>query len=381
MHTKISDIKTLPLLNISTKIFGKLSSGKVANLYTLTNKELTISITNYGGIITGIEMPDKNGDSTDVVLGYDTVKSYETDPYYLGAIIGRYAGRIKNGKININNTPFQLSLNSIAGNNKSQLHGGENALNKQLWQAETKINTDKVSLILTYHCPDKTNGFPGNIDFTVKYTLNNKNEFTVEYFAHTDKPTVINLTQHSYFNLAGHHSGSILNHQVYLNADHFLPMDKYAYPTGEIRSVENTPHNFKKLVSLNHNINNEDQQIKIGCGYDNYWLLNVGNNNEKGEDNKQSCSVKIIEPNSGRRLKLYTDQPSIILYTGNYLNGSRIGKNNVKYQIQHGLCIEPQRAFSHAMSKEDYKPYSNVLLKPEKPFYSKNVYVFDSVKS
>ncbi len=368
--------------NISTNTFGKLSSGETANLYTLTNSQLTINITNYGGIITSINMPDNNGNIEDIVLGYDTVQGYETDPYYLGAIIGRYAGRIKNGKININNKLVQLSLNSIAGNNKSQLHGGEKALNKQLWQATTETNTNRVSLILTHHCPDKTNGFPGSVEFTVKYTLNNKNEFTVEYFANTDKTTIVNLTQHSYFNLAGHNSGSILNHQVSLNADNFLPMDKYAYPTGEVRSVENTPHDFRKPTVLSHNFDNEDEQIKIGCGYDNYWLLNVNRNiSENTESLEQHCSAEIIEPTSGRRLKLYTDQPSIILYTGNYLDGSRVGKNNFIYQAQHGLCLEPQRAFSHTVSEKDYEPYSNVLLKPDKPFYSKNVYVFDCVSN
>lgn len=357
-------------INLLKESFGYLSSGEPVDLFTLTNdKNLSIKITNYGGIITTINMPDRNGNSADIVLGYDELADYEADTYYLGAIVGRYAGRIKHGKIQVNSELFQLKLNS----NNSQLHGGLNGLNKQLWNATTQRTPSEVSLTLTHTSPEGYNGFPGNVDFSVKYTLNNENEFTIEYFAETDKPTIINLTQHSYFNLAGHDAGNILDHQVAINADYFLPMNKQAYPTGETLAVKGTPHDFTKLTPLNKNIDEQNEQIQIGHGYDNYWLLN----NVDIQTNDMLSSAQVYEANSGRRLTLYTDQPSMILYTGNYLDGNHVGKSNTRYQSQHGLCIEPQRAFDHSITSKDYKPFETVTLLPETPFYSKSVYVFD----
>jgi aldose 1-epimerase len=371
-HSSKQDIASF--ISIKKERFGTLNSGELADLYTLTNTQnLAIKITNYGGIITAIEMPDNNGKVADIVLGYDNIAEYEADTEYVGAIVGRYAGRIKDGQITIKGKTIQLPLNS----NQSQLHGGINALNKQLWHATTESSDDDVSLILHHHSPDNTNGFPGNVEFCVKYTLKNTNEFTVEFFARTDKSTAINLTQHSYFNLAGHDAGSIFDHKIALNSDNFLPMNNNAYPTGEVRSVNNTPHDFSKLVSLNQNIDQEDSQIKIGRGYDNYWLLNA---NGSSANLSQDCSAEVVEPKSGRRLRLYTDQPSIILYTGNHLDGAQVGKNNTTYQAQYGLCLEPQRAFDKNMMQDNYKPFSTVLLEPEQPFYSKNVYAFDCIE-
>ena len=360
------------LLNISKQFFGILQSGESADLYTLiNNNQLTISITNYGGTITAITMADRDGKINDIVLGYDKLIDYEADTYYLGAIIGRYAGRIKEGKLEINGEVFNVKLNS----ENSQLHGGLNGLNKQVWNATSQRSSSEVSLTLTHQSPDGYNGFPGNVKFSVKYTLDNENKFTVEYFAETDKPTIVNLTQHSYFNLAGHDAGSVFDHQVTLNADYFLPMNEQAYPTGKTSAVNGTPHDFTKLTTLNKNINKQDQQIQIGRGYDNYWLLN----NIDMQTNDLACSAQIFEANSGRRLRLYTDQPSVILYTGNYLDGSHVGKGNTRYQSQHGLCIEPQRAFDHSITSENYQPFLTCILEPTKPFYSKSVYVFDTM--
>jgi len=357
-------------LTITKSIYGNLNSGEPVDLYTLCNAEkISISIINYGGIITSIKTPDSRGELLDIVLGYDSIKDYEEDTYYLGALIGRYAGRIKQGKIFIDDKKIQLDNNA----EDSQLHGGINGLNKQLWQARIQKTDSEVSISLTHRSPDGHNGFPGNVSFDVKYTLNNQNQLSVEYIAKTDKATIVNLTQHSYFNLAGHNAGSILDHQVKLNAKHFLPMTDQAYPTGEIIPVGDTPHDFTTLTSLTSNINKQDEQIKIARGYDNYWLLDSG-----GVSNK-NCAAQIIDPKSGRRLTLHTDQPSVILYTGNYLDGSHLGKENTRYQYQQGLCIEPQRAFDYSLSSKNYQPFNTVLLQPNIPFYSKSVYTFDTI--
>jgi len=344
--------------------FGTISSGEKAKLYTLTNKNgLQVKITNYGGIIVSIFTPDKTQRLSDIVLGYDNVADYEQDTYYLGAVVGRYAGRIYQGKFEIEGQNYQLNLNAP----DSQLHGGKEALNKKLWHAETSHTVDSCSLTLSYTSPDGEEGFPGEVAFTVKYQLTDMNELSVEYFAKTNKSTIVNLTQHSYFNLAGHNSGNIHQHQVAINADHFLPMTEKAYPTGDIVNVKNTAHDFTSLQTLAEEIDGNDKQIQIGLGYDNYWLVN-----ESALSGKE-FSAQVLEPNSGRRMTIYSDQPSMILYTANYIDGSHIGKNNYCYQKRAGLCLEPQRANNMI----DGVTLENTKLIPERPFYSKSRYIFD----
>jgi len=366
---------------ITQSSFGLLQSGEEAHLFTLTNaNNVSLCITNYGGAITSLNVKNNKGHLADVVLGYDSVEGYEKDTDYLGAIIGRYAGRVKNGKVKLPNQLMQLSLNHEPNHEPSQLHGGKKALNKQLWQAKTSVSnnstsTDSVSLTLTHTSPDGDNGFAGEVSLCVKYSLTNKNEIYVEYSAKTNKTTLLNLTQHSYFNLAGHDQGSILTHQVQLNAEHFLPMTTEAYPTGELKSVKNTPHDFTALTTLSEAITPTNAQIQIANGYDNYWLLKRSNK----LTTLNTHAAQVVEPRSGRRLTLYTDQPSIILYTGNGLSGALQGKNNTYYLPQHGLCLEPQRAFDYSLTNENYQPFTTCILEPEKPFYSKSIYVFDTV--
>ncbi|MEW6989251.1 aldose epimerase family protein [Colwelliaceae bacterium 6441] len=352
------------LVRITEQSFGRLSTGEEARLFTLTNQQgMQIKITNFGGIIVSIFTHDKTQRLADIVLGYDRVSDYENDTYYLGAVIGRYAGRIDKGQFELDGELHQLELNAP----DSQLHGGKNALNKKLWQASTEQNDKSASVILNYTSLDGEEGFPGDVDFKVKYQLNDDNEFIVEYFATTNKNTIVNLTQHSYFNLAGHNAGNIHQHQVSINAEHFLPMSERAYPTGEIKPVNNTAHDFTVLRRLADNIdNNHDQQINIGLGYDNYWLLN--DQATKAEEN----AAYVVEENSGRTMTLYTDQPSIILYTANYIDGSHYGKANFCYQKRAALCLEPQRA----NNKHTGVNINNCKLTPEQPFYSKTRYVF-----
>lgn len=353
-------------LDITQRNFGTLNNGDNVQLFTLSNANGTqVKITNYGGIIVALETLDKFGVSSDIVLGYHDIQSYENDPYYLGAIIGRYAGRIDQGRFAIDGKTYQLTLN----NSDNQLHGGFKALNKQLWQATTENSAEKVSLILQHTSPHGDNGFPGNVDFKVKYSLNNSNELSIEYFASTDKTTVINLTQHSYFNLAGHQSGDIYQHQVQINADHFLPMNERIYPTGEIRKVEGSAQNFLHLTSLGENINADDEQVTIAKGYDNYWLTN--NNAISGE----VFVARAFEPNSGRQLTLYSDQPCLVLYTANYIDGGQTGKENCLYQKHSAFCFEPQRLANRVTGAD----IQNTILRPKQPFYSQTRLVFDAI--
>ena len=353
-------------LSITQQEFGTLSNGKNAALFTLSNTNgVRVKISNYGGIIVALETLDKNAVSSDIVLGYDDVESYENDPYYLGAIIGRYAGRIDQGLLSIDHTTYQLQLN----NTDNQLHGGHQALNKQLWQATSESSAEKVTLILQHTSPDGDNGFPGNVDFKVKYSLNQRNELAVEYFANTDKTTVINLTQHSYFNLGGHQSGDVYQHQIQINATHFLPMNKAIYPTGEIKAVLNSAHDFNQLTALAKNINSDDEQIVIAKGYDNYWLIN--DNAIRGE----VFTARAFEPNSGRQLTLYSAQPCLILYTANYIDGSQTGKENFIYQQHSAFCFEPQNLANRVTGANT----NNTIVRPEQPFYSQTRFVFDTV--
>lgn len=353
------------MLSVIQTEFGKLSSGEVAQLFTLKNSNgVIVEITNFGGIITSLNIPDKNNVNADIVLGYDNVIDYEKDPYYLGAIIGRFAGRIDQGKIAIEDRNYQLTLN----NSDSQLHGGTNALNKQLWKAKTNITDAYVSLTLEYISPDGDNGFPGCITFKVIYSLNNANELSVEYFATTDKKTVINLTQHSYFNLAGHNSGTIYQHELALNADYFLPMDERIYPTGKVRSVVNSPQDFRNSVALQEHILSDDEQVLINNGFDNYWL---NNSNVMTND---TYAAMAYEPLSGRRLTMYTDQPCLVFYTANYIDGSQQGKEDCRYQKHSAFCLEPQQF----ANKANGASISNTILTPNRPFYSKTVIAFSN---
>jgi aldose 1-epimerase len=357
-HTKTA-------LSITQCHFGKLSSGESAKLFTLSNTQgVCVKISNYGGIIVSLETLDRHQVSSDIVLGYESIEAYEKDPYYLGAIIGRFAGRIDQGKLTIDDKIYQLNIN----NNDNQLHGGVNALNKQLWHATAESTNEQVSLTLKHTSPDGDNGFPGKVDFTVKYSLNQANELSVEYFATTDKATVINLTQHSYFNLAGHNSGDVYQHQVQLNAEKFLPMNERIYPTGEIRDVANTVHDFSQLTALGENINSCDTQVEIAKGFDNYWLANddaiIGS----------TFTAKAFEANSGRSLTMYSDQPCLILYTANYIDGSKVGKESCRYQKHSAFCFEPQRLATRTSGAN----INNTILQPNTPFYSQTRFVFDN---
>ncbi|GHF79335.1 aldose epimerase family protein [Thalassotalea marina] len=359
----MSTFETYNVQRLSVQPFGQTSTGQQAKLFILTNKQgMRVAITDFGAAIVSIFTPDKTGRLTDIVLGYDNVSDYQQDTYYLGAVVGRYAGRIDQGKISIDNHQYQLTLNTP----DSQLHGGHQAFNKVLWHVEQNLQENDSQLTLTHISPDGDNGFPGEVRVSVTYLLTDDNELVVKYHATTNKTTLLNLTQHSYFNLAGHDSGQVHHHQIKINACHYLPMDKRAFPTGEIKAVKNTAHDFLQLTPLAKHIDSDDEQIQIGRGFDNYWL--VDDNVLNGE----TYAAQAVEPISGRVLTMYSDQPSLILYTANYIDGSHYGKNNVKYQKRGALCLEPQRA----NNRQNGHQLSNTLLEPNEPFNSTIRYCF-----
>jgi len=270
---------------------------------------MEISIINYGGIITSWTAKDKNGNYEDIVLGFNELSEYEKDSPYFGGIIGRFGNRIAKGKFSIEGKEYTLAVN----NEENHLHGGLKGFDKVVWNANTSITDSSASLILTYLSADMEEGYPGNLEVEVIYTLNNKDELSVTYKAITDKTTIVNLTQHSYFNLSANFNSTILNHELFLNSDSFLPVDNTLIPTGEFRNVANSPFDFRfpKIIGLQ--IDEEDPQLKNGFGYDHCWVLN---DQEKGVRFVASA----FEPESRRFLEVFSDEPGIQFYSGNFLD-------------------------------------------------------------
>jgi aldose 1-epimerase len=329
-----------------------------------TKKGMEISIITYGGIITSWTAEDKNGDYKDIVLGYNTLAEYEAETPYFGALIGRYGNRIAKGKFNIDGQEYMLAVN----NGVNHLHGGLKGFDKVVWNAKTKVNDSTASLELSYLSKDMEEGYPGNLETKVTYTLNNNDELSVKYEAKTDKPTIVNLTQHSYFNLTADFNQPILDHELVINANLFLPVDSTLIPTGELRNVTETPFDFRSSKPIGKQINAENIQIKNGLGYDHCWVLN---DQEKGVRFVASAH----EPVSGRLLEIFSDEPGIQFYSGNFLDGTLPSKNKGTYQHRTGFCLETQ----HYPDSPNQKDFPSVRLNPGESYQSHTVFRF-SVK-
>jgi aldose 1-epimerase len=328
-------------MTIAKRFFGNTLEGKEAYIYTLKNsKGMTAEITNFAGAIVSLSVPDKDGNFEDVVLGYEELEKYLEKGPFLGALIGRFANRIENGTFELNGITYNVPKND----GENCLHGGNKGFDKVLWEANP-VEGEEPSLELTYLSKDGEEGFPGNLSVKVIYTLTEDNSIKIDYYAVSDKDTVINLTNHSYFNLSGHASGDILKHKLMLNADKFTVADEYSIPTGEIREVKGTPMDFTKFTEIGENINSDYEQIVFGKGYDHNWVLNVS-----GE--KPEKAAEVIDENSGRVMEVYTTKPGVQFYSGNFLNGS-IGKGGVPYTIRTGFCLETQY-FPNAMNIEHF---------------------------
>jgi aldose 1-epimerase len=317
---------------ITKKSFGKTSDGQNVDLYTLTNRRgAEVKITNYGGIITSLKVPDRNGKNGDIVLGFDNLGAYLKGHPYFGAIIGRYGNRIAKGRFTLNGHQYTLAVN----NGENHLHGGIKGFDKVVWTARPLEVPNGAALRLTYLTKDGEEGYPGNLSVKVIYTLTNANELKIEYWATTDKDTVVNLTSHSYFNLGGQGNADILNHQLLINARRFTPTDAGSIPTGELKSVKGTPFDFTSAFRIGDRINDDDQQLKFGKGYDHNFVLN-------GRMGALRQAAVVYEPASGRSMEIWTTEPGIQFYSGNFLDGTLTGKDGKVYQQRYGFCLETQ---------------------------------------
>jgi len=357
--------KKMSILRIDKTQFGETMDGIDVDQFILSNnKGMEVRIITYGGIITSWTAPDKNGNYKDIVLGYNTLAEYEAETPYFGALIGRYGNRIAEGKFKLDGQEYTLAVN----NGVNHLHGGLKGFDKVVWDAKTIISDSTVSLELSYLSKDMEEGYPGNLETKVTYTLNNEDELSVSYEATTDKPTIVNLTQHSYFNLTADFNKDILGHELVINADSFLPVDKTLIPTGEFRDVTGTPFDFKTSKTIGTHIDNENIQLKNGLGYDHCWVLN-------DQDNGVRFVASAYEPISGRLLEVFSDEPGIQFYSGNFLDGTLPSKNKGMYQHRTGFCLETQ----HYPDSPNQKNFPSVRLNLGEKYNSKTVFRLSAV--
>lgn len=337
--------------------------GKKNDLYVLTNKNgMEVCITNFGARIVSIWTPDKNGNFADVVLGFDSIGGYLNNPSDFGAFIGRYGNRINKGKFTLDSVEYQLATNNFG----HSLHGGPKGFQYKMFDVR-QIN--KQSLEVTYVSQDGEMGFPGTLTSKAIYTLTDDNAIEIDYSATTDKPTILNLTNHSYFNLTGNPENDILTHFVKIDADNYTPVDSTFMTTGEILPVCCTPMDFRKPVSIGERINDYSfAQLKNGNGYDHNWVLNPNRS-----DSVPACIV--MDTVSGRVLKVYTNEPGVQFYTGNFLNGAVKGKKGIVYNQRTGLCLETQH-YPDSPNKADWP---SVVLRPGETYFSRCVYKFDTM--
>jgi len=349
---------------IGKKLFGKLSDGSEIFAYTLKNQNgMTAKIINYGAIVVSLTAPDRNGKFDDIVLGYDNLDSYVKDNNYFGAIVGRYGNRIGKGKFSLEGKTYQLTIN----NGENHLHGGKTGFSKKVWSAEPIESETDPALKLTYVSKDGEEGYPGTVTITVVYTLTKNNELKIEYTGTTDKTTIFNPTHHSYFNLSGNMNTTILDHELWINADKITPVDNSLITTGEYADVANTPMDFRSPKKVGEDINADFEQLKFGLGYDHNWVIN-------GYNKKVNKIASLYEAGSGRYMEMYSDQPGVQFYSGNFLDGTAAGKNGVKYQHRSALCLEAQ-CFPDSPNKPQFP---SVILKPGEVYKQTTIYKFST---
>lgn len=347
---------------ITKEDFGTVD-GKKVELYTLTNRNgLEAKVMTYGGVVVSLKVPDRNGNLADVVLGYDNLTGYLQDTSYFGSIIGRYANRIAKGKFTLNGVEYKLATN----NGENHLHGGIKGFDKVVWDGSATKIPNGVRLKLAYISRDMEEGYPGNLLLTVFYTLTNSNELKIDYWATTDKDTVVNLTQHSYFNLAGEGTGDILKHELVINANRFTPVDSTLIPTGELRSVSGTPLDFLRPTPIGARINQEEEQLKLGKGYDHNFVIN-------GRGGVMRKAARAFEQSTGRVMEVWTTEPGMQLYTGNFLDG-RPGKGGKPYQFRYGFCLETQ----HFPDSPNHPKFPSATLKKGAKYSSSTIYRFST---
>jgi len=356
-----SSAEKKPTAGITNEPFGKAKSGELVERYTLRNQSgMEVAVLTYGGIVQAIRLPHGPGKTVDVALGFDTLDGYLGEHPYFGALIGRYGNRIGNAKFTLNGKEYKLAAN----NNGHALHGGLKGFDKVVW-APKVIPGDEPALDLTYTSKDSEEGYPGDLTVTVRYTLTNNNELRIDYTATTDKDTVVNLTNHTYFNLAGAGEGDILGHSIQILADRFTPVDAGLIPTGELRAVAGSPFDFLELRPIGSRIMQDDPQMVNGKGYDHNYVLNSGGG-------ALALAARVTGPNGLRTMEVLTTEPGIQFYSGNFLDGTIKGKGGRAYGQRYGFCLETQH-FPDSPNKPDFP---SVVLKPGKKHQSTTVYRF-----
>lgn len=347
-----------------TKQIVELTHGLPLEIYTLKNRRgMEAKITNFGGTVMSLTAPDRNGKFADVVLGFTDVSDYLKPHPSFGTAIGRFGNRIAKGRFTLNGVEYKLAIN----NGENHLHGGIKGFDDVYWAAEEYKSRLGPALRLTYLSKDGEEGYPGNLQVTMIYTLTNQNELRIDYTATTDKDTVVNLTHHSYFNLAGEGNGDILNHSLKLNAARFTPTDAGSIPTGELRSVKGTPFDFLTPHAIGQRINQDDEQIKFGGGYDHNFVIN-------GQMGVLRQAAVVTEPTSGRVMEVWTTEPGVQLYTGNFLDGSLTGKSGKPYARRTGFCLETQ----HYPDSPNKPNFPTTTLKKGATFKSTTIYRFSA---
>lgn len=345
---------------IRQELFGHTPDGAPIALYTLGNDNgLEVKLTNYGGTIVSILAPDRHGVRADVVLGFDTLAGYLQPHPFLGALIGRYGNRIAQGKFTLNGTEYTLAQN----NGPNSLHGGNRGFDKVIWQAQPYESASEVGLKLAYRSAAGEEGYPGSLDVAVVYSLTNDQALRIDYTATTEQDTIINLTNHAYFNLAG--TGNILEHEVLLNANHFTPVDATLIPTGELRPVAGTPMDFTRPTAIGARIDQPDEQLSFAGGYDHNWVLNK-------PDGQLALAATVYEPATGRVLETLTTQPGVQFYTGNFLDGTLTGKGGQLIQQRTGFCLETQ----HFPDSPNQPTFPSTILSPGETYAQTTVYRF-----
>lgn len=353
--------ETSPLMKTS---FGSTPDGKEIFLYTLKNaRGMEVTITTYGGIVVTLRVPDRHGVAGDVVLGYDSLSSYIAANPYFGALIGRYGNRIGKARFSLNGAEYVLPAND----GPNHLHGGLKGFDKVVWSVDEQGSVPGAVLALRYVSKDGEEGYPGTLTARVVYTLTADNELKIDYEASTDKPTVVNLTHHSYFNLAGAGRGDILGHELQIHADRFTPIDNGLIPTGEVRSVADTPMDFRTPVSIGARINESYDQLQFGRGYDHNWVLQ-----RTGEGLQPAA--RVYEPSTGRVMEVLTSEPGLQFYSGNFLDGKSVGKGGIPYAFRTGFCLETQ----HFPDSPNKAGFPSTTLKPGQRYTSVTIYRFST---
>ncbi|MCB0108358.1 MAG: galactose mutarotase [Caldilineaceae bacterium] len=347
-------------MNLTQEAFGQTPDGRMVTRFTLTNQQgIAVALINYGGIITSIRTPDREGQLGDIVLGFDTLQEYIDHNPFFGCIAGRYANRIANGRFALDGVTYQLATN----NGPNHLHGGIRGFDKVVWAAEPSAGADESSVRLQYVSPDGEEDYPGTLTAVVTYTLNEQNQLRINYRATTDKPTILNLTNHTYFNLAG--EGSILDHLVHIDADRYTPVSAALIPTGELSAVEGTPFDFRRAKAIGARIENDHAQLKFGGGYDHNWVLNQ-------PSLAASPVITVTEDASGRQLAVHTSQPGVQFYTGNMMPDRLAGKGGATYTKRTGFCLETQ----HFPDSPNQSHFPSTVLRPGELFDETTVFTF-----